>query len=435
MLDWCKIEWPKAGQLPPERQSVHAVAQWFVRELHKRGREYSDDAKSFMVLLLAYGDPTNADHSRFKPDLEPRASRALGLDESNTSRTMRAVIAGAGGVRPYGLFTTTGRTYSRVSTRDLGALCDALAGTDPDAALENLLEHNEGRFDGMALGGMSQIAYVLRPDLYPALNSRTVFRRWQDLVFDDDYSRFVELSQALRAFCDEHGFPVAHRFKYFDRYLEAYHVVDVDHPEEGEARMGLPRGSLLKFYNALGAATAVLSDDQPDADDENRDVNNSSENDAGHAETDQDQDDPGAYEDDYAPTDDDDRTEALRAIKQRLGQPEFRAQLLNLHGHRCQVTGCSQACLLEAAHIRPFRGERDHHPQNGLLLRTDIHTLFDRGLLWIEPRTRLIRIHESIRDEFYRSLAGKALNCSGCQPSEEALAWHLERVVSHAVTD
>lgn len=77
--------------------------------------------------------------------------------------------------------------------------------------------------------------------------------------------------------------------------------------------------------------------------------------------------------------------------------------------------------ILEAAHINPYRGEGDNHPDNGLLLRADIHTLFDLDLLGIEPNQLLIELHPGIEGE-YRHLAGKLLLCPvGTYPSQGAL--------------
>jgi putative restriction endonuclease len=91
------------------------------------------------------------------------------------------------------------------------------------------------------------------------------------------------------------------------------------------------------------------------------------------------------------------------------------------HGDHCLVTGCKVLAVLEAAHIKPYRGEQDNHPENGLLLRSDIHTLFDLDLLGIEPDRLQVELHPSLRPE-YGDLAGLQLGCrSGLRPSREAL--------------
>lgn len=77
------------------------------------------------------------------------------------------------------------------------------------------------------------------------------------------------------------------------------------------------------------------------------------------------------------------RDRALRAIYVRRGQRAFRRKLLRAYKKSCAVTGCKVESILEAAHISPYRGSHTNDVSNGLLLRADIHTLFDLGLLWI----------------------------------------------------
>ena len=123
----------------------------------------------------------------------------------------------------------------------------------------------------------------------------------------------------------------------------------------------------------------------------------------------------------YDPTDDDQRQVIERQIRERRGQQHFRDCLRQRHGDRCLVTGCTVLAVLEAAHIKPYRGEQDNHPENGLLLRSDIHTLFDLDLLGIEPDRLQVELHPSLRPE-YGDLAGLQLGCrSGLRPSPEAL--------------
>jgi predicted restriction endonuclease len=64
---------------------------------------------------------------------------------------------------------------------------------------------------------------------------------------------------------------------------------------------------------------------------------------------------------------------------------------------------------LEAAHLRPYRGEGDNHPSNGLLLRSDLHTLFDLGLIGINPEDHTIVIHPALRGTEYEQYDGKGL--------------------------
>jgi hypothetical protein len=69
------------------------------------------------------------------------------------------------------------------------------------------------------------------------------------------------------------------------------------------------------------------------------------------------------------------------AIKTRRGQPAFRQALLTEYKGTCCITGCKIEAVLEAAHIIPHGDETNYSVYNGLLLRADVHTLFDLGLL------------------------------------------------------
>lgn len=116
-------------------------------------------------------------------------------------------------------------------------------------------------------------------------------------------------------------------------------------------------------------------------------------------------DDPGFDPDSVK----DERQRALRAIRLRRGQPAFRAALLEAYGGRCVISGCAVEDVLEAAHITPYLGSLTNHVSNGLLLRADLHTLFDCGLLGVEPMTRTVVIAEALKASSYSKLAGRAL--------------------------
>jgi len=114
----------------------------------------------------------------------------------------------------------------------------------------------------------------------------------------------------------------------------------------------------------------------------------------------------------YTPTTGDQREIVERRICARRGQPGFRNKLRKWYADQCMVTGCAVLDLLEAAHIKPYRGENDNHPENGLLLRADIHTLFDLNLLGIEPEKLRIEVApELANDNVYGKLAGNRLRC------------------------
>ncbi len=98
-----------------------------------------------------------------------------------------------------------------------------------------------------------------------------------------------------------------------------------------------------------------------------------------------------------------------RSIVLRRGQRAFRENLLVAYDRRCAVTGCNVEDLLEAAHIVPYKGNDTNHVQNGLLLRTDIHTLFDCGPIAVDAATMKVVIGRLLRQSSYRKLAGQPL--------------------------
>jgi hypothetical protein len=131
--------------------------------------------------------------------------------------------------------------------------------------------------------------------------------------------------------------------------------------------------------------------------------------------------DEEADRDGYSPQEGDQRQVAVRQIRERRGQQKFRDALRERYGDSCLVTACTVLAVLEAAHINPYRGENDNHPDNGLLLRADIHTLFDLNLLGIEPDHLRVDLHSSLVKE-YGDIAGTKLGCATANPpSQEAL--------------
>jgi predicted restriction endonuclease len=82
----------------------------------------------------------------------------------------------------------------------------------------------------------------------------------------------------------------------------------------------------------------------------------------------------------------DERKKVFAAIVRRRGQPKFRKELLEAYEGKCAVTGCSVEAVLEAAHIKSYAGDKTNHVTNGILLRADIHTLYDLGKLKIDEK-------------------------------------------------
>lgn len=92
----------------------------------------------------------------------------------------------------------------------------------------------------------------------------------------------------------------------------------------------------------------------------------------------------------------DGRKKTLRAISQRQGQPKFRRKLMAAYNKHCSISACQVEVVLEAAHITPYLGTETNVMSNGLLLRSDLHILWDRYLLTIEANTYLIKVHPDL---------------------------------------
>lgn len=102
------------------------------------------------------------------------------------------------------------------------------------------------------------------------------------------------------------------------------------------------------------------------------------------------------------------RSRVLRSIALRRGQRQFRNNLLTAYGGRCCVTRTNAEDVLEAAHIQPYAAAGANSIKNGLLLRSDIHILFDLRLLSINPRFRTVFCDKVIRSiSAYAKLHGQ----------------------------
>jgi hypothetical protein len=98
--------------------------------------------------------------------------------------------------------------------------------------------------------------------------------------------------------------------------------------------------------------------------------------------------------------------QVLRVI--RDGQADFRKRLIEHYGAVCMVTGTAHAAVIDAAHITPYNGTSTNALSNGLLLRKDIHALFDAGLLVVSP-SLVISVSSTLSDACYRDLDRRPL--------------------------
>ena len=122
------------------------------------------------------------------------------------------------------------------------------------------------------------------------------------------------------------------------------------------------------------------------------------------------------------------RERQIAEVVRRKGQARFRAALVAAYEGKCVITGCDAVEALEAAHIIPYRGLQTDHPQNGLLLRADLHSLFDLGLLAIDPSTMRVVLSPELAQSSYAALAARTVAAPtepSLRPSADALAQHL----------
>lgn len=89
------------------------------------------------------------------------------------------------------------------------------------------------------------------------------------------------------------------------------------------------------------------------------------------------------------------RSFAMRSIAQRQGQPQFRNKLIRAYEGQCAVTRTDITSVLEAAHIARYLGPQTNRTNNGLLLRGDIHTLFDLHRLTVSPKS-VVRVDPAL---------------------------------------
>jgi putative restriction endonuclease len=124
-----------------------------------------------------------------------------------------------------------------------------------------------------------------------------------------------------------------------------------------------------------------------------------------------------------------------RLAPNRLGQQGFKAVVADAYHWRCAITGARIRPVLEAAHIRPVSPQYggENRLDNGLLLRSDVHRMFDLGYLSVDTRYRL-RVSSRLRTEFgngeaFYAKEGTVITLPGRrsdQPNPDFLQWHMD---------
>lgn len=124
-----------------------------------------------------------------------------------------------------------------------------------------------------------------------------------------------------------------------------------------------------------------------------------------------------------------DRQKRQGEIAVRPGQDKFKKTIRQNYGRTCAVTDCNTPQALEAAHIRAYDGKDDNSPDNGILLRVDIHALFDAFLITLSEDGSRLDICEELADDptyaFLRDVNVKAPR--DAPPSKDNIRSHRER--------
>jgi len=125
-----------------------------------------------------------------------------------------------------------------------------------------------------------------------------------------------------------------------------------------------------------------------------------------------------------------------QVIKPRIGQGAFKVLITDAYRRRCAITGEKTLPVLEAAHIKPYSLEGPHEIKNGLLLRRDFHTLFDRGYITVD-KNLTVEVSHRIKGDFgngreYYAHHGRKLiilpERMDQLPDSHYLEWHNENV-------
>ena len=118
---------------------------------------------------------------------------------------------------------------------------------------------------------------------------------------------------------------------------------------------------------------------------------------------------------------------AYSLVRRRVAQDRFRDRLVSAYQGKCAVTGYDALDALQGAHILAYSGRSSQLAANGLLLRADVHLLFDRHLLSIEPDSRRLRLARPLLSTAYAELDRKRI----APPARDSDAPDAHRLAVH----
>jgi len=304
-----------------------------------------------------------------------------------------------------GLFPRMAATIARVDPTDFGMIVEALVASDPDRSIAKFLEDRGGRIPNVGIGIFSQLAVAFRRDLY-----FHVPREWGETsgvskFIGTDLRRYLSVCRALRRVCDALTVPRDIRGSVFERLITTEPV-----PAVLQRTLSRALGERLARFATLDPGQAL----EPETD--------------AHRFAAQ----PLEF--------------AAATIRARRGDRRLRESLCRTYGLGCAITGpcpkdlleaaaqlvwqvlegdfvdqrrlaqpgelggqAAEQDLLEAAYIVPFPSTSLHSAENAILLRSDLHTLWDLNLIAIEPDEMIVRVAERLEGSHYEKLSGRTL--------------------------
>ncbi len=268
----------------------------------------------------------------------------------------------------YGLFPRMSAAVARVDPKDFGAIITALVSASPDAALLRLLHTHGGKIKGMGLELFSSLAFAFRRDLYFVLPKEWAERTGCLKYIGSDLRKYCALCRGLRSVCDGIEITPAIRGSVLRKALE-------QDPIDETLTQALHKslGPALIKHTLLDPGDAY---------------------------------EPKSIEDDHAAMPLEFATCAIRA---RRGEKRLRNHLRQSYGDRCAISGPCPRELLEVAYIVPFPQGNVHSLANAVLLRSDLHTLWDLNLIGIDPEDLKVQVSERLKKTIYAEFHGRGI--------------------------
>lgn len=278
-----------------------------------------------------------------------------------------------------GLFPRMAASISRIAAAEFGSIVAALIKDDPDAALLRMLHKCDGKVGAAGVQLFSRLAYSFRRDVYFVITGEWGERSGALKYIDNDLRRYIAVCQRLRDACDNVDISSDIRGTVF------LNVIDEPKPDPAllEA-IGRVIGPTLARYAVLEPGEAYVASDGDGQD-------------ASPLEF------------------------AAATIRARRGDKKLRTALRKIYTDQCAITGSCPVDLLEVAYVVSFPssgaggagGVGVHSPENAILLRSDLHTLWDLNLIAIDPKKMKIAVSVSLGGSKYEKIAGRGLVARG----------------------